>query len=111
MTSLIDPLSAGVPTVVLEGDSQRSRMASAALRDLDIPQLIAFDQEAYLQLAVRLGKDKDLRRQYGRQIRQKLAKPPKFLDPKWCGEEMTRLLTQLASSEILPDPVVQRQKI
>lgn len=109
MTSLIDPLSVGVPTVALEGNSQRSRMASAALRDLGMPQLIASDQEAYQKLAVRLGKDRALRRQYAEQIRQKLAKPPKFLDPRWCSGEAARVFMQLANSNIFSGPAAQRQ--
>jgi predicted O-linked N-acetylglucosamine transferase (SPINDLY family) len=95
MTSLIDPLLAGVPAVVLDGNSQRSRMASSALRDMDMSQLIASDEESYIHLAVRLGQDRELRRQLAQEIRQKIAKPPKFLDPKWCGAEMTRLLKEL----------------
>lgn len=109
MTSLIDPLSAGVPTVVLEGNSQRSRMASAALRDLGMPQLIASDEEGYQTLAVRLGRNRDLRRQYAKQIRDKLAKPPKFLDPRWCSAETARLLTQLADLDLFPRSGAQRQ--
>jgi predicted O-linked N-acetylglucosamine transferase (SPINDLY family) len=95
MTSLIDPLLAGVPTVVLEGNSQRSRQASGALRDLNIPELIASDQDAYVELAVRLGQDKSLRLGYAEKIRQAMARPPKFLDSKWCGNEMSRLLKKL----------------
>jgi predicted O-linked N-acetylglucosamine transferase (SPINDLY family) len=95
MTSLIDPLLAGVPTVVLEGNSQRSRMASGALRDMNITGLIAGDQEAYLELAMRLGRDKNLRLQYAQQVRQQIAKPPKFLDTRWYSDEITRLLKKL----------------
>lgn len=97
MTSLIDPLLAGVPTVVLDGNSQRSRMASSALRDMGMHQLIAPDEESYVRLAVRLGQDQELRRQLAEEIRQKIAKPPKFLDSKWCGAEMMRLLKELCA--------------
>lgn len=95
MTSLIDPLLVGVPTVVLEGNSQRSGMAAGALRDLGVPPLIAANVESYIDLAVRLGRDRELRRQFAREIRQKIARPPKFLDPVWCGAEMTRLLKEV----------------
>ena len=95
MTSLIDPFLAGIPTVVLEGNSQRSRMASGALRDMDIPELIAADEASYIRLAVQLGQDAALREKFSRQIRDKIAKPPKFLDPHWYGIEMTRLLQTL----------------
>lgn len=95
MTSLIDPLLAGVPTVVLEGNSQRSRQASGALRDLNIPGLIASDQDAYVELAVRLGQDKNLRVEYAEKIRQAMARPPKFLDSTWFGNEMSQLLKKL----------------
>ncbi|BAV33882.1 glycosyltransferase [Sulfuricaulis limicola] len=95
MTSLIDPLLVGVPTVVLEGNSQRSRMASGALRDMDLPQLIASDEEAFIRLAVELGQDREKRRQLAKEISQRMTKPPKFLDSKWCGAEMTRVLKDL----------------
>lgn len=97
MTSLIDPLLVGVPTVVLEGNSQRSRMASGALRDMDLPQLIASDEESFIRLAVELGRDRERRRQLAGEIREKMNKPPKFLDPGWCGTEMTRLLKELVT--------------
>jgi predicted O-linked N-acetylglucosamine transferase (SPINDLY family) len=80
---------------VLEGNSQRSKMASGALRDMNIPDLIAGDQEAYLELAMRLGRDKNLRLQYAQQVRQQIAKPPKFLDTRWYSDEITRLLKKL----------------
>ena len=95
MTSLIDPLLAGVPTVVLEGNSQRSRMASGALRDMDLPELIAADEESYIGLAVELGQDRERRQRLAAELRRKMARPPKFLDPGWCGGEMTRLLKEL----------------
>jgi predicted O-linked N-acetylglucosamine transferase (SPINDLY family) len=95
MTSLVDPLLAGIPTVVLEGNSQRSKMASGAMRDMGIPELVAGDQEACLQLALRLGREKDFRRLMAQEIRQRIAKPPKFLDARWCGAEMTRLLKSM----------------
>lgn len=99
MTSLIDPFLAGIPTVVLEGNSQRSRMASGALRDMEIPELIAADEASYIRLAVQLGQDAALREKFGRQIRNKIAKPPKFLDARWYGDEMTRLLKKLVPRE------------
>jgi predicted O-linked N-acetylglucosamine transferase (SPINDLY family) len=95
MTSLIDALLVGVPTVVMEGDSQRSRMASGALRDLGIPELIATDEESYVTLAVQLGRDKHMRARLGHQIRERISMPPRFLDTHWCGRETTRLLKAL----------------
>lgn len=95
MTSLMDPLLVGVPTVVLEGNSQRSGMAAGALRDMGISRLIAADVDSYIRLAVRLGMDQELRQQFAEEIRQKIGRPPKFLDSRWCGAEMTRLLKEL----------------
>jgi hypothetical protein len=92
MTSLIDPLLAGVPTVVLEGNSQRSRQASGALRDLGLTGLVAEDQAAYVELAVRLGQDREFRLDYADRIRRAMADKPKFLDSSWYGGEMNRLL-------------------
>jgi predicted O-linked N-acetylglucosamine transferase (SPINDLY family) len=97
MTSLIDPLLVGVPTVVLEGNSQRARMASGALRDIGIPELIASDEESYIRLAVRLGQDTHMREELARQIRKKMARPPNFLDSRWCGAEMMRVLKTLVA--------------
>jgi predicted O-linked N-acetylglucosamine transferase (SPINDLY family) len=97
MTSLIDPLLVGVPTVVLEGSAQRSRMASGALRDLGIPELITADEEAYVSLAVQLGQDQPMRQRLKHQIKEKISAPPKFLDSAWCGRETTRLLKALVA--------------
>lgn len=97
MTSLVDALLVGVPTVVMEGDSQRSRMASGAVRDLGIPELIATDEESYAALAIQLARDKSMRVRLRRQILETISMPPKFLDAHWCGRETTRLLKALVA--------------
>lgn len=99
MTSLIDPLEIGLPTVVLEGNHQRGKLASAALKDLDLTGLIAATEEAYQQLAVKLGRDSVLRSQYRQRVRTQMAKTPKFLDSAWYGKEIEKIISGLVAQE------------
>ncbi|TAD73231.1 MAG: glycosyltransferase [Oscillatoriales cyanobacterium] len=80
VNSTIDPLLVGMPPVVLEGDSFRSRMASALLRSLRIPELIATTEAEYSQLAVRLAHNRDLRLSLGDRVRRAMAANPVFFD-------------------------------
>ncbi len=73
VNSLIDPLELGLPSVVKDGQQFRSRMGAAFLRDLDIPELIADSEEAYIQIAIALGTQPELRAQLRDRI---LAKMP-----------------------------------
>ena len=78
--SLVDPLEAGIPVVVWEGSTFRSRMGGGLLRSLGLEELIVHDAAAYHELAVRLAKDRDWRGSLQRRIQDKMNCMPLFLD-------------------------------
>lgn len=80
VNSLVDPLECGVPTVVWEGDTFRARMASALLRCLEIPELIATDAQSYHDLVVSLAHDKAARGALKERIVPAMERAPYFLD-------------------------------
>jgi predicted O-linked N-acetylglucosamine transferase (SPINDLY family)/glycosyltransferase involved in cell wall biosynthesis/predicted O-methyltransferase YrrM len=82
MTSLIDPLEVGVPTVVMSGDYARSNMGASLLRELEMFDLIVDSEEAYVELAVALGTNPELRFQKSNLLNQKMQNTPRFLDSR-----------------------------
>jgi predicted O-linked N-acetylglucosamine transferase (SPINDLY family) len=93
--SVIDPLELGLPPVVQEGTTHRSRMASALLRELDLPELITQDEATYIALAVRLGTDANYRQQLHKRILDAMARRPKFTDAAAYGRGLSELLETL----------------
>jgi protein O-GlcNAc transferase len=67
LTSL-DALSVGLPIVTLPGETMRSRQTAAMLRLLDLPELIARDQDDYVRIAVELGRNSGWRESLRRRI-------------------------------------------
>lgn len=60
--TLVEVLASGCPMVTLEGDSARNRFGAAMLRMLGLPEfLIAKTEEQYIQAALRLIQDQNLR--------------------------------------------------
>ena len=60
MTTL-EALATGLPAVTWPGPFMRARHTYAFLRALDLPSLIAYDLDEYVEIAVRLGNDPDER--------------------------------------------------
>jgi protein O-GlcNAc transferase len=80
VNSLVDPLELGMPVVVWEGETFRSRMGSALLRSIGVPELIAKDEASYLSLAHRLITDSLYRETISTRIRAAMERQPIFLD-------------------------------
>ena len=93
--SVIDPLELGLPLVVQEGATHRSRMASALLRELYLPELVTTDEAAYIALAVRLGTDATCRRQYKERILAAMALRPKLIHAQAYARGLGALLESL----------------
>jgi predicted O-linked N-acetylglucosamine transferase (SPINDLY family) len=93
--SVIDPLELGLPLVVQEGATHRSRMASALLREIGLPELITTDEAAYIAFAVKLGTDVAYRQKTSAGIREKMAERPKFINPRAYGQGLSKLLESL----------------
>ncbi|MCT7987727.1 glycosyltransferase [Laspinema olomoucense] len=94
-TSLLDPLQLGIPAIAWEGSSLRSRQASALLREIHLADLIAQDEPGYIQLAIKLATNPQLRHHYRQQIQQKMQQNPPFLDSAAYGQKMGNLFEQL----------------
>ena len=67
--STLESLNHNLPIVTLPGDLMRGRHTSAILKMMDLDETIATDKEDYVNLAVRLGRN----REYRQQIAQKIA--------------------------------------
>jgi len=95
--SVVDPLELGIPCVVWEGETHRSRMAAALVRDLGVGELIATDADSYVQIAVNLGTDPDRRHRLGQEILRQMGLRPRFLNPSAYGKQLGELLEDLVS--------------
>ncbi|MEG4585263.1 sulfotransferase [Microcoleus sp. MOSTC5] len=80
--STVDPLEVGLPTVVIEGNNLRSRQGAAILRDIQLFDLIADSEEAYINLSIALGTNAQLRKQKREKIEQKMQQKPRFMDSR-----------------------------
>ncbi|WP_404421996.1 hypothetical protein [Nibricoccus sp. IMCC34717] len=80
VNSLIDPLECGVPPVAWEGDTFRARMASALLKEMQLPELIVRDEAAYLALCQRLATDTAFREGLQARIRDCMERTPLFMN-------------------------------
>ncbi|MEG4249229.1 FkbM family methyltransferase [Microcoleus sp. Pol10D4] len=94
-TSLVDPLEVGLPTVVRDGDTLRSRMGAAVVRSLSMPDLIANSEASYIQLAVTLGTNPQLRQQKRQEIQQKMQANPACFDSVAYSGAIGKLFQEL----------------
>ena len=98
-TSLLDPLTIGLPTVALGGSTFRSRVGLALLKELQIDELIADNEASYIDLAIALGTNQELRQQKSAIIKQRMQSHPKFLDSRAYSAQMGTLLEELFRSQ------------
>jgi predicted O-linked N-acetylglucosamine transferase (SPINDLY family) len=92
VNSTVDPLEAGIPCVCWEADTFRSRMAGSLCRDLGLEDLVVQSENAYIDLAVRLGSDKAFREAKRRAVSQAMAGRPRFLDSMAYAQEIGAML-------------------
>jgi predicted O-linked N-acetylglucosamine transferase (SPINDLY family)/GT2 family glycosyltransferase len=94
-TSLIEPLQVNLPVIARQGNSFRSSMGAGMIRSLDITDLVADSEESYIQLAVVLGNNPELRQQKSAEVKAKMADNPGFLDSKGYGAKIGDLFKEL----------------
>jgi len=92
VNSLIDPLEVGIPVVVQEGRTFRSRMGASLLRSLEIPELIAIDNEGYIKIATHLALNHELRFSLSERIRTMMLRKPIFLNTLSASDSFGDLL-------------------
>jgi predicted O-linked N-acetylglucosamine transferase (SPINDLY family)/glycosyltransferase involved in cell wall biosynthesis/predicted O-methyltransferase YrrM len=95
INSLLDPLSIGLPVVIRDGNNFRSLMGAALMRSLDITDLIADSEESYIQLAIELGNNPELRQQKRNEIESKMRNNPSFLDSRGYSAKIGDLFRKL----------------
>ena len=64
----LDALACGLPVVTLPGEFMRGRQSYGMLKLMGLDELIAKDQEDYVEIAIRLGTDSAWRRQVAQHI-------------------------------------------
>lgn len=98
-TSLLDPLELSIPPVVMGGNTFRSLVGPALLKELQIPELIADNKESYIQLAIALGTNPKLRQTMSDKIKQKMYKNPAFLDSRSYSAKLGKLFQELFQNQ------------
>ncbi len=73
--STLESLAQNCPVVTLAGDLMRGRHTTAILRRMELTELIAQDKDEYVELAVRLGRD----RAYRRSLREHIGRQKTLL--------------------------------
>gem|GEM_PF-636188 len=58
----LDAVRAGLPIVTWPGSTMRARHTAAMLEQMDLPEFVARDEAGFVELAVRMGSDGELRR-------------------------------------------------
>ncbi|GAB4382524.1 MAG: hypothetical protein Kow00121_42920 [Elainellaceae cyanobacterium] len=93
--STSDPLEVFLPSVVLSGATLRSRQGSALLRDIEMPELIANNEAEYIQIAIELGNNTELRQQKRQQMQRQMQNNPRFFDRRNYSAQIGSLCQEL----------------
>ncbi|MDF5734215.1 MULTISPECIES: CmcI family methyltransferase [unclassified Nostoc] len=109
-TSLIEPLQVNLPVITRRGTTFRSTMGAAMVQVLDVPDLVADSEESYIQLAITLGTDPELRQQKSDQIKEKMQGNPSFLDSRSYSAKIGSLFQELFS-KYLTDTLSQNFRL
>ncbi|MHC0061519.1 O-linked N-acetylglucosamine transferase family protein [Nostoc sp. UIC 10890] len=109
-TSLIEPLQVNLPVIARLGTSFRSAMGAAMVQTLDIPDLVADSEESYIQLAIALGNNPELRQQKSAEIKTKMQANPSFLDSRSYSDKIGSLFQELFS-KYLADTLSQNFRL
>jgi protein O-GlcNAc transferase len=72
-TTSLDGLRMGAPVITLAGEYYTARMGVTILNNIGLPELIAQDEAAYVDLAVKLATDATKLRAVRHNLRQKMA--------------------------------------
>ncbi|HEY9691121.1 MAG TPA: methyltransferase domain-containing protein [Oculatellaceae cyanobacterium] len=94
-SSLIEPLDVNLPIIARQGTCFRSTMGAAMLQALGVPDLVADSEESYIQSAIALGKNPELRKDKSKQIQQKMQGNPSFLDSRAYSAQMGSVFQEL----------------
>ncbi len=94
--SLVENLLFGPPPVVMRGQRLASRMAEVIMRELGLDDLITDTPREFVELACRLGEDRNFRETARMRIKAAMAEPSRIFDMARFGAEANRVLLDLA---------------
>lgn len=97
-TSLIEPLQVNLPVITRQGNCFRSAMGAAIIQTLNVPGLVADSEESYMELAVALGTQPELRQQKRGKIKDRMQNHPIFLDSRSYSNKIASLFKELFSN-------------
>jgi len=97
--SLLDPLRAVLPLVVLEGEFGRGRQASAILRSLGLEQYICRNEMEYVDMAVKLGVDKSFCQLYVDRVASSMRRNPVIFNGRLDAEKVGEVLLRIVSKK------------
>jgi predicted O-linked N-acetylglucosamine transferase (SPINDLY family) len=104
VTTIVDAIESHLPTVTLAGQSLRSAQAAAVLSSVGMDELITYDVEGYIQTAVTLATQNDLRHAFVGRLKNIMAGTPPFLDDIGFGRaavhEYFRIHDELKKQEV-----------
>ena len=104
VNSLVDPLECGVPPVVWQGETFRSRMGAALLRCLGLEELIAPNLGAYLDVTRKLASNTTWRTEIQQRIKASMSRTPLFLDTLAASDAFGSLLEMAYDELVLSGP-------
>jgi FkbM family methyltransferase len=87
-SSLMEPLSIGLPVVCQKGENFRFAMGAAILESAGLGDWVSHNETDYRQTAIALGTDANLRSQWQQRLREEMRNNPRFLDSRSYGEQV-----------------------
>ena len=100
VNSLVDPLELGLPVVVWEGQTFRSRMGAALMRSLGLNELIADSAESYERIVIDLSAKTEIRKDISARTAELMEREPVFLDALAASDAFGELMN-LAFDELV----------
>jgi FkbM family methyltransferase len=97
-SSLMEPLSIGLPVVCQKGVNFRSAMGGAILESAGLGEWVADHAADYRQTAIALGKDANLRTQWRQELQEKMRNHPGFLNSRKYGEQIGAIFQAMIES-------------
>lgn len=95
--SSFDLLAQDLPTVTVDTPTLRGRQTAAMLQRIGVPELVCADVDAYVERAVALGRDRDLREH----LRERIAASKQVL---YDDQEPVRAFAGILENPVLPPP-------
>ena len=103
-TTTCEALWMGVPVVGLVGDRHASRVGVSILNNVGLPDLLAQDQDAYVEIAAELAADVERLRSLRQGMRTRLQASP-LLDSRAMARNLERTWRAMWQEFCLRDPV------